>query len=68
MGTTLLGLIKKAGAFLMLGLLVPGGTLMILTLLLVGGLVPLPKKVAALVPVLRRFPGFVQRDSGRVRR
>ena len=53
MATKLLGYAKKAAGLLMIELLVPGGTLIVLGLILTGGTLPIPEKVASVLPILK---------------
>lgn len=53
MATKVMGYAKKAAGLLMIELLVPGGTLIVLGLLLTGGTLPVPEKIASVLPILR---------------
>jgi hypothetical protein len=53
MATKVMGFAKKAAGLLMIELLVPGGTLIILGLLLTGGTLPVPEKIASVLPILK---------------
>ena len=54
MARKLMGVARKALKLALIELLVPGGTLVVLILLLMGGSVlPIPEKVAALLPSLK---------------
>jgi len=53
MATKVMGYAKKAAGLLMIELLVPGGTLIVLGLLLAGGTLPVPEKIASVLPILR---------------
>lgn len=53
---TLKGIARKARRLAFIELLVPGGTLVALALLLTGSSVlPIPEKVASLLPILKGF-------------
>ena len=53
MATKVMGYAKKAAGLLMIELLIPGGTLIVLGLLLTGGTLPVPEKIASVLPILR---------------
>lgn len=54
--STLKGIARQALRLALIELLVPGGTLVVLALLLTGNSVlPIPEKVAALLPILKGF-------------
>lgn len=56
MAGKLMEIARKALSLALIELLVPGGTLVVLALLLTGGSVlPIPEKVAALLPILKGF-------------
>lgn len=56
MTRTLMGIARKALRLALIELLIPGGTLVVLVLLLTGGSVlPIPEKLATLVPLLKGF-------------
>ena len=55
MATKLKRYAKMAAGLLTIELLVPGGTLIILTLLLTGTSLPIPDKLAAVLPILNLF-------------
>jgi len=54
MARTLMGIARKALSLALIELLVPGGTLVVLALLLTGSSVlPIPEKIASLLPMLK---------------
>jgi hypothetical protein len=54
MAGKLMGVARKALRLALIELLVPGGTLVVLVLLLTGGSVlPIPEKLASLLPILK---------------
>jgi len=54
MARTLMGIARQALRLALIELLVPGGTLVVLALLLTGSsLLPIPEKIASLLPMLK---------------
>ena len=53
MAAKMLGYAKKIAGLLLIELVLPGGTLIVLTLLLTGGTLPIPERVAEVLPVLK---------------
>jgi len=54
MARTLMGIARQALRLALIELLVPGGTLVVLALLLTGSSVlPIPEKIASLLPMLK---------------
>jgi len=54
MAGKLMGIARKALSLALIELLVPGGTLVVLALLLTGSSVlPIPEKIASLLPMLK---------------
>ncbi len=53
MTTKLLGILKKVAGLVLIELMVPGGTLLVLTLLFMGCTLPIPERLAAVLPVLK---------------
>lgn len=54
MASKVMGVARKALRLALIELLIPGGTLLVLVLLLTGGSVlPIPDKVASLLPILK---------------
>jgi hypothetical protein len=56
MAGKLMGVARKVLRLALIELLIPGGTLVVLVLLLTGGSVlPIPEKLASLLPILKGF-------------
>ena len=56
MGKKVMGVARKVLRLALIELLIPGGTLVVLALLLTGGSgLPIPERLAALLPILKGF-------------